>query len=58
MCHQDAVDADVTVQSSAIEDTLPQLVEGLVSHLCEAFDFYVLPTAVIQQELATMRGRP
>ena len=57
VCQQDVVDSEVTTQSSAIEDALPELVETLVSPLCEAFDFYELPKVVIQQELARMRGR-
>jgi hypothetical protein len=58
VCEQDAVDSEMSAESSVIEDTLPELVGTLVSPLCEAFAFYELPKGVIQEQLAQMRGGP
>jgi transcriptional regulator with XRE-family HTH domain len=56
VCQQDAVNAEVVARSETIGDALPELVGALVSPLCEAFQFYVLPPRIIQRELAQMRG--
>jgi transcriptional regulator with XRE-family HTH domain len=55
-CRQEKVSSEkVAVQAEAISATLPIIVETITRPLYEAFDFFKLPSSVIEQEVNKMR---
>jgi hypothetical protein len=52
---QHAVVLDTTVEASAIQDRLPEIVHSLLVPLYELFSFFELPTVLVQEELGKMK---
>jgi hypothetical protein len=56
-CHQATYEATQTFAVSAAQDVLPEIVFAILSGLYELFGFFRLHKSLVEQELATLRGR-
>jgi hypothetical protein len=52
---QDEYTTEQRVAVSAVASSLPEIVYKMLSPLYELFDFFVLPTSLVEQELAELR---
>ena len=55
ICRQHAIVLDTTVDASTIQDRLPEIVHSLLVPLYKVFNFFALPMALVQEELAKMK---
>ncbi|HWK32254.1 MAG TPA: hypothetical protein VNR51_01060 [Hyphomicrobium sp.] len=55
VARQDAIDLRTTVEAASIGPNLPEIVHPLLAPLYALFDFFDLPPALVNEELARMR---
>ena len=55
--HQDLIRLETTVETKAIGQNLPKIVHSLLSPLYALFDFFELPSILVEKELDGMRKR-
>jgi hypothetical protein len=55
-CHDSEVASSLEMEPEEVDQNLPELLRSVLTPLYERFDFFEMPLAVIQREVARLRG--